>query len=259
MAEVNSSAQTQLDLIKQNTNPSKATTADQKLSDDFDNFLLLLTTQLQNQDPTEPLDTNQFTSQLIQFTVAEQTVATNKNLETLIEYQKSEQLNSAVQYIGRSVDAKGNAGELADGFGSFIYELDAPANSVSVVITDGAGRAVFSGQGPTATGKNRVIWDGINSFNGATEAEGTYFINVVAKDAKGETMTSRTFTTGVVSSAQMKDGEMVLSVAGTDIKLSDVSAVRQATQFVTDEPDETDTGTDDEAAEEDSDDTVDES
>lgn len=244
-------AQTQLDLISQSSNPSKAEAGRQKIAEDFDNFLLLLTTQLENQDPTEPLDTNEFTSQLVQFSIAEQSVATNAHLEDLIEIQNSKQMDSAIQYIGRAVDAKGNAGELIDGFASFIYSLEQPAETASIVITDGAGRAVFSGQGPTEQGKNRVLWDGINSFNGAEEAEGTYFINLVAKNYKGETITSQTFTTGTVRSAQLKDGEMVLSVAGTDVKVSDVSAIRQATQIVAGDDTGDDTGGDDTSESED--------
>ena len=234
-----SSAQTQLDLIRQNTNPSKAEAGEQKLSEDFDNFLLLLTTQLKNQDPTEPLDTNQFTNQLVQFSIAEQSINTNQNLEELIEIQKGSKFQEAVAYIGKAVDAKGNAGELESGFANFIYELDAPANTVSIVISDGAGRAVFSGQGPTEKGKNRVVWDGVNSFNGRDEEEGTYFINIVAKNASGETVTSRTFTTGIVTSAELQGDEMVLNVAGTTVKISDVDAVRAASDITTGVPQQT--------------------
>ena len=225
-----SSAQTQLDLIQQDANPSKAEAGAQKLSDDFDNFLLLLTTQLENQDPTEPLDTNEFTNQLVQFSIAEQSIATNQNLEALIEQNRNSEFSTAVSYIGKTVDAKGSAGELADGVASFIYELDAEAYQASVVITDGAGRAVFSGQGPTSQGKNRVIWDGKNSFTGNYEEDGTYFINVLAKSGQDETITSTTFTTGLVTSTEMRDGEMVLNVAGTVVPLSEVQAVRVPTE-----------------------------
>ncbi len=229
--EVPSTAETQLDLIKQNENPSKSEIGEQKLAEDFDNFLLLLTTQLENQDPTEPLDTNEFTNQLVQFSIAEQSVATNQNLEELIAAQKSNQLNSAVEYIGQAVDAKGNAGQLSNGFASFAYELDTPADSVNIVISDGAGRAVFSGSGPTSAGKNRLVWDGVNSFNSAQEPEGTYFLNVVAETATGQTVESNTFTTGVVSSARLSGEEVVLQVAGTDVKLSDVDSIRVPVQF----------------------------
>lgn len=226
-----SAASSTLDLLKASSNPSKATTDAQKLSGDFDNFLKLLTTQLKNQDPTEPLDTNEFTGQLVQLTVAEQAVNTNQNLEKLIELQKSGQFQDALGYIGRTIDAKGNAGEVVNGFGSFIYSLDAPANNASIVISDGAGRAVFSGQGPTQSGKNRVVWDGVNSFNGQQEADGVYFINVVAKDGSGNVINSQTYTTGEVTSAEMQGSDMVLNVAGTTVKLADVDAVRVTTQL----------------------------
>lgn len=224
-----SSAQTQLDLIQQTSNPSKAEAGAQKLSDDFDNFLLLLTTQLENQDPTEPLDTNEFTNQLVQFSIAEQAIATNTNLEALLEQNKNTEFSTAVSYIGKTVDAEGSAGELTDGVASFIYELESEAYQASVVITDGAGRAVFSGQGPTSAGKNRVIWDGKNSFTGNYEEDGTYFINVLAKNGQDETITSKTYTTGLVTSTEMRDGEMVLNVAGTVVPLSKVQAVRVPT------------------------------
>lgn len=242
-----SAAASTLDVLKADKNPSKATAGAQKLSGDLDNFLLLLTTQLKNQDPSEPMDTNEFTNQLVQFTVAEQGVNTNQNLEKLIDLQKGSQFQDALGYIGKDVDAKGNAGELANGYGNFIYSLDAPANTVSIVVSDGAGRAVFSGQGPTEKGKNRVVWDGINSFNGQKEAEGTYFINVIAKNAAGETVTSKTFTTGTVTSAEMQGTDMVLNVAGTSVKLADIDAVRVPTNIAPTKQTATDqnqTGTD---------------
>ncbi|MGB1540522.1 MAG: flagellar hook assembly protein FlgD, partial [Rickettsiales bacterium] len=89
---------------------SKANQARSKLSGDFDTFLLLLTTQLQNQDPIEPLDTNEFTAQLVQFANVEQAIDTNSNLETMISMQQGTQINNAVNYIGNFVEAKGNSG-----------------------------------------------------------------------------------------------------------------------------------------------------
>lgn len=231
-----SAASSTLDILKAEKNPSKAEAGSQKLSEDFDSFLLLLTTQLKNQDPTDPMDTNEFTNQLVQFSVAEQAINTNQNLEELIELQKGSQFEEALGYIGKAVDAKGNAGELNNGFANFLYELDAPANTVNIVISDGAGRAVFSGQGPTDKGKNRVVWNGVNSFTGQDELNGTYFINIVAKNASGETITSKTLTTGIVTSAEMQGENMMLNVAGTSIKISDIDAVRVPTQVTTTNP-----------------------
>lgn len=234
MADVSAASVTsQLSSISQSTNPSKAETDKASLVEDFDEFLLLLTTQLKNQDPTEPLDTNEFTNQLVMFVQAEQAVNANTNLEELIDLQKADGVNSALGYIGKDVDAKGNAGELdSSGFAQFTYELDAPANKTTVVISDGAGRAVYSGQGPTDSGKNVVLWDGINSFNGNQETQGTYFISVIATSASGDKIESRTYTSGRVTSAQLVGEDMVLEVAGTNVKVSDVQAVREP-QYIT--------------------------
>ena len=77
------------------------------LAETFDTFLTLLTTQLQYQDPLDPMDTNEFTSQLVEFTSVEQAMATNKKLDSLIALQNSMQINDAVGYIGKTVGADG--------------------------------------------------------------------------------------------------------------------------------------------------------
>ena len=247
-------AQSQLNQIQQEFNPSQAEADGAKLAEDFDTFLLLLTTQLKNQDPTEPLDTNEFTNQLVQFSSVEQAIATNENLEQLVNLQSSQALSSAVGYVGQFVDAEGNAGQLnEDGFANFAYELDIPANTVQIIITDSLGRAVFSGQGPNEAGKQRVVWDGINSFTGQQEAPGTYNIFITPTNASGETIENqfRTFTTGPVTGAEVIDGEVILNVAGTNVPLSNVTAIRQpvqvatGTNVATDEPEEETTIIDD--------------
>lgn len=243
-----SAAQTSLDLINQQSNPSVAETDAASLADDFDTFLLLLTTQLQNQDPTEPLDTNEFTNQIVAFTGVEQSIKTNENLEALINLESSNALSSSLNYVGQFVDAEGSAGQLGqDGFANFAYELDVPANAVNVIITDGAGRAVFQGQGPTDDGKQRVVWDGVNSFTGQQEPPGTYFITISATNSSGEVMEDqfRTFTTGAVTGAEVIDGNVILNVAGTNVPVESVISIRQPVQVApsaaTVEPEEEDT------------------
>ena len=102
---------TNLEKVKKESNPATSETARKSLSDNFDQFLLLLTTQLQNQDPTDPLDTNEFTSQLVQFSSVEQAVKTNTNLEKMLSLLQTSQLDTAVGYIGKAVEAKGNKRE----------------------------------------------------------------------------------------------------------------------------------------------------
>ncbi len=224
-----SAAASNLDLIKQSTNPatSKADQDRQKLADDFDDFLLLLTTQLQHQDPTEPLDTNQFTEQLVMFASVEQQIATNTNMEKLLELNQAQGVDSAVGYIGKLVEARGNSGFLTDGVAPFIYSLDRPAEKVSVVITDAAGRAVFSGNGSGNSGKNLVTWDGSNSFTGTQMQEGTYNLQVHATDFNGEEIEVTTFTTGRVSAVELNEGELNLTVGGQLVPISEVLAIRE--------------------------------
>jgi flagellar basal-body rod modification protein FlgD len=226
---LSSSARASLDQIQASSNPSQSESAGAQLAEDFDTFLLLLTTQLENQDPTEPLDTNEFTNQIVAFTGVEQAIKTNENLEEMIGLQNSSTLSSAVNYVGQFVDAAGNAGQLSGGLANFAYELDIPAARAEIIVTDSAGRAVFQGEGPTGSGKQRVTWDGTNSFTGAQEPDGTYNIFVTATNSSGETMDDfyRTFTTGPVTGAEVINGSVILNVAGTNVPLSDVTAIRQ--------------------------------
>src|SRR5277367_2332707 len=101
------------------TNPTASTAAaagvagSQQLAGNFNTFLTLLTTQLQNQNPLDPLDTNQFTQQLVEFSSVEQQVNMNANLQTLISLQQTSEATSAMQYLGSNVTLSGTAASLA--------------------------------------------------------------------------------------------------------------------------------------------------
>lgn len=225
--EINNS----LNQLSQISNPSQAESAQRRLSDDFDDFLLLLTTQLENQDPTEPLEANEFTNQLVAFTGVEQQIATNEHLEDLLQFQQNEQFSTAVNYIGTLVDAKGRSGALINGEAAFAYELDNAADEVQVIISNSEGRAVFSAAGSKALGKNTIGWDGRNSFNGNQEPDGTYFITVNARDESGDDVGVTTYATGFVGGAKQDNGNILLDVGGVDVPLSDVSTVSAPPQF----------------------------
>src|SRR6201988_4033736 len=84
----------------------------QQLAGNFDEFLQLLTTQLQNQDPLSPLDTNQFTQQLVEFASVQQQVDMNTNMQTLISLQQSSEASSAMQMVGANVTLNGTTASL---------------------------------------------------------------------------------------------------------------------------------------------------
>jgi flagellar basal-body rod modification protein FlgD len=213
------------------TPDTSSTGAKDRLNSDLDTFLKLFTTQLQNQDPTEPLDTYQMTDQITQFTQVEQQVKTNTNLEKLLATQRQSQLATAVSFIGSEVETTGNTGELYGNSAIFSYNLATAAAQSEVVITDSTGRAVFKGNGPVANGRNLVVWDGKNSFTGQQEPSGTYTITVKAKNAAGQDIASDARAVGIVTAVESgKDGEIMVSIGKRNIKFEDILAVRTPTQ-----------------------------
>jgi flagellar basal-body rod modification protein FlgD len=238
-----------IDSISQATNPSKSEIAGEKLSDDYSFFLKMLTTQLKNQDPTEPMDVSQMTQQIAQYSSVEQQVATNSNLEKLLSQQRQSQLSTAVSYIGREVETLGNTGTLDQGQAVFSYKLPQEAGSVQVTISDSTGRAVWQGDAPTSKGRNVVIWAGQNSFiEDKIEPAGKYTITVKAKDTAGKDMTSETYAVGVVNTVETdKDGNVMLTVGDVVIKYEEIIAVREATPLLGTDPADDETEGDDTA------------
>lgn len=192
---------------------------------DRDNFLLLLTTQLKNQDPTDPTDTNQVTQQIALLSQVEQQTKSNQFLEKLVNMFTLNQAQDAVAYIGRQVDAAGNKGELADGKASFVYTLPTGVDKATVSIFDTDGRLVYSGNGTTIAGRNTVIWDGSNSVTGATMPEGAYTFQVKAVDARNKEVQATTLSSGMVRAVETKDGVNSLSLGSFSIPLDAIISV----------------------------------
>jgi flagellar basal-body rod modification protein FlgD len=231
VSKINSDAASKLNQTAKTTedkNAAKSEVAAKKLADDFDSFLLLLTTQLKNQDPTEPLDTNEFTQQLVMFAGVEQQIDTNTNLEKLVGASVTSEIQQGLGYIGKNIEANGDKGVLIGGRADFAYELPTEASKVDIAILDSTGKSVFSGNGATNSGKNIAVWDGKNSFTGEDMPEGTYQMVIKAKGFKDEEMEVKTFTTGKVTAVETdKDKNVVLSVGSQKVKLSDVISVRE--------------------------------
>lgn len=210
---------------------SKSEKARTQLSGDFDTFLLLLTTQLKNQDPADPMDSSEFTSQLVQFANVEQAIATNENLEKLLASDRNDQISTAANYIGKFVEASGDSARLSNGVASFSYELPQTAFEAEVVITDDLGQVVYKGTAPTEKGKNDVLWDGTSNIDGQTKPDGTYHVSVIAKDASQKPIEATTFTTGFVSEVNIEEGEMVLKIGDIELALDKIKAVRDPAEF----------------------------
>lgn len=205
-----------------------AASASSKLNADFDTFLTLLTTQLKNQDPLEPLDSSEFTNQLVQFSSVEQNITTNKNLEQLLNLTFANFATDAVGYIGKEVVAESPTAILTDGSAHWGYELDAPAEKVQLFVTDAAGRLVHTSDLQNLSGNQSFTWNGKDA-NGRQLSDGAYTLRVIAQDAAENEIKVTMKQSGVVSAVEFDNNTPVLTVNGSGIQLSDVITVRDVT------------------------------
>ena len=205
---------------------SSSITNGNSLAETFDTFLTLLTTQLQYQDPLDPMDTNEFTSQLVQFTGVEQAINTNKKLDNLISLQNDKQLNDAVGYIDKNVGADGIVLMLQDGQSTLTYDLGGNAAKANVLIIDEQGNTVRTLQGDTEVGHHELVWDGLDE-NGNQMPDGLYGFLVTAVDTDNKSVPLVQGTVGKVTGVKMVDGEVTLEIGELEIALSDVLSISQ--------------------------------
>jgi flagellar basal-body rod modification protein FlgD len=200
------------------------TNAMKQLSSNFDTFLTLLTTQLKNQDPTSPMDSNQFTQQLVQFSQVEQQIDTNNNLKALIAQGQSQAGTAAAVYLGRNVSVVGGPGSLQDGKANWTYTLDGTAGITGLTITDTNNKVVFATTGETTQGSHAFEWDGKDA-GGNELPEGAYKLTVTAKDGNGKDIGSSVASAGTVSQIDMTSGTPQLVIGRMEVGVADIAAV----------------------------------
>ncbi|MFZ5608735.1 MAG: flagellar hook assembly protein FlgD [Pseudomonadota bacterium] len=204
-----------------------ANRAGAKLAQDFDTFLTLLTTQLRQQDPLEPLKSNEFTTQLVQFTGVEQAIQTNKNLESLLGLLNQQSDAGLVGYLGKDVLANGESALFngTDGI-NWAYELGATVPSSKLIVRNTAGVKVFETEGKPNAGLHPFVWDGRDS-SGNSVPTGVYRLEVEATTASGIAAGRQIYIRGIVDGIERSSNGSRLSVAGNLITLDQVAAVTQ--------------------------------
>lgn len=195
------------------------------LTDTFDSFLVLLTTQLQYQDPLSPLDTNQFTEQLVQFSSVEQSIKTNSKLDELIGLQGNSQLTGALGYIGKTVAVDSPGLYLSDGSADITYGLSANAGQTTIEILDQSGRPVRALSGASTAGRHELVWDGKDDL-GNDLPDGLYTARISAVDGNGTSLLTEQGSTGRVTGIELANGEVVLSIGPLKVTLGQVTAIR---------------------------------
>jgi flagellar basal-body rod modification protein FlgD len=211
------------------TSSNGGTNALSSFSNNFDNFLTLLTKQLQYQDPLSPLDTNQFTQQLVEFTSVEQQIETNQKLDSLLGVQSDNQAMAALSFLNNVIEAQSDQVMLQDGSAQMSYDLSSDAETATLVIKDADGQTVRTiPLSDTKTGTHDLTWDGKDQ-NGNQLDDGVYDISVQAVDDKNVQLAVTTGTRGKVDAVQRIDGEFHLSIGDLDVPLSKVGSVRSPT------------------------------
>jgi flagellar basal-body rod modification protein FlgD len=224
-----------------NSDYTKSDASKTKLTGDLNSFLTLLTSQLKNQDPLSPMDSTEFTNQLVQFSGVEQAINTNTNLESLIGLSQASIGATAVGYLGKEVQAESSTMPLQDGQAKYTYTLPKDASKCLIVIKDASGAVVKTEQGEFKAGTYHMSWDGKNTY-GEQQDDGAYTLEVQATDTSGTTMEDIYTTVFGKATAVANDGNDVMVAAGAVLfGMSYIVSVREPTTPVAETPTDTTT------------------
>jgi flagellar basal-body rod modification protein FlgD len=203
---------------------STSSTSDGSIAGNFQTFLTLLTTQLQNQNPLDPLDTNQFTQQLVQFAGVEQQLKTNDQLTSLVSLQQTTQSTQALAFVGKTAVVDGSTASLSSSQAT--WDLSVPSNcDLNVTITNSTGATVFSGKYSATAGNNQPFaWNGQGS-DGSQWPDGQYKLTATATDSSGNPVAITTQVQGVVSSVDLTQQPPMLSIAGQSFTVNQIKRI----------------------------------
>ena len=196
-----------------------------------DDFLNLLVTQLQNQDPLEPSEATDFTAQLAQFSSLEELMNIGKGISNLMMYEESMNNANAVTLIGKEVKALGGTIQITDDSVSGAYfELPDDAESVTVCIYDKDHNLVKKlDLGPQTKGEHEINWDGLGEKGNALP-DGTYTVEIDAFDADDNPIEVTRYIFGKVEGVLFEEGLTWLLLGKRQIALSDIVSVKNETQ-----------------------------
>jgi len=197
--------------------------SDPMIASNFTTFLQMLTTQLKNQDPTSPMDTNQFTQQLVQFAQVEQQMKSNSQLTSLVALQQADQATALLSYVGATVAVDGSSAALKNGSAGWNLAATKPATA-TVTISAASGQTVFKTTVPVNAGSQSFVWDGRGN-DGKQWPDGTYKISVTAVDANNQATSVATEVQGKVDSVDLTQSPPTLSINSQDYALTQIKRI----------------------------------
>jgi flagellar basal-body rod modification protein FlgD len=193
------------------------------LSTNFSDFLSLLMTQLQNQDPSSPMDSNQFTSELVQFSSVEQQINTNGNLTQLIQLTQASQVEQSASLIGKPVTVNSSKLSLQHGSAEVNFNT-AAAEPLAIAVYDTTGATVQTATLTSTAGANSWTWDG-KSANGTTMPDGAYSVSVIGVGINGAKAQIPFTVTGTATSVQNNSGTVQVQMGGLTLPFSAIQSV----------------------------------
>lgn len=193
----------------------------------YETFLTLLTTQLQNQSPLDPMDANQFTEQLVQYSGVEQQIKANQQMENLVAMTVANNALSSLSFVGKTVTIDGSKGNLTDGSTlTWKYEMPEDAKG-TVTIRNASGEIVKIEQGISfSAGNQSYEWNGKNSA-GVRMGPGSYSIQIDAIDEAGNNVAATTDQTGVVDKVDVTSSDPLLIIGEQTVSMSQIKSVAQ--------------------------------
>lgn len=194
------------------------------LAGNFQTFLTLLTTQLQNQNPLSPLDTNQFTQQLVQFAGVEQQLKTNEELTSLLTLQQTAQSTQALGFVGKTAVVDGSTANMVNK--SAVWDLNVAKDStVKISITNSTGQTVYTNSFSVTAGNNQTFgWDG-KGTDGTQWPDGKYTLTATGTDNNGQTVGITTGIQGTVSSVDLTQSPPLLTINNQTYTVSQIKAI----------------------------------
>lgn len=208
------------------TSGTKSSAAFNKLSNDMDMFLTLLTTQLKNQDPLDPMDNAEMTNQLVQFANVEQQITQNRNLEQMITLLNAQSAATSVAYIGKDIQYTDSTTMYAGAPVTFGYTPEKTAETLTINVVDAEGNTVRQLDGEKSAQRHTVVWDGLDD-DGNPVPEGQYTFMPVAKNADDKAIKVATDITGRATGAAMDDTGSYILVGDLAVDVTKIVAVKE--------------------------------
>ena len=195
----------------------------------FNTFLTLLTTQLKNQDPLSPMDSNTFTQQLVEFSQVEQQINTNSNLQSLIQLQSAGETISSIPLVGDQIEYNSATAPLQSGQASFNYTLPTASAQTELIVTDAKGNVIYNTPGNTTAGTSSFVWNGVSNGGQQMPDGGNYTLQVVASNATNNSISATIQSTGTISSVAVNNGQPTFNINGIAVPMTELVTVKPST------------------------------